>query len=203
MLKVSFMKSITSISSAIALSISAFVLGGCGGGSSAPGSSVAPAVNVLAALNGNYVLTCTGETWIDAASGINMSESQQSSVTIASDASANGAAVSMHSQYYVGSTNCAAATLDTDITVSGQLSDKGVSKNYKDAAGNTIAAKVASFTYSGLKLSKGNLTGSLPTFGTTATIAYVLTGNNLFVSRGHRDTDGIGGALTTQAAVKQ
>ena len=103
---------------------------------------------------------------------------------------------------YTGSTDCAASTLNVDVTANGMLSDKGTTKNYPDATGKTVTAKVATFTYTGMTLSKGNLTMSLPTFGTTTDIAYVLDGNNLYVTKGVRGADGLGDSLST-AAVKQ
>lgn len=197
--KVSLMRNIFNITSMIALSVSAAVLAGCGGGSSSPAGTAPSAVaNVLAPLQATYLIACTS---LDSSDG--KLESEHATIIITPDASSNGAEVSMHAQHYVGSANCASGTLDTDLTVKGKLSDKGTSKNFKDAAGNTVVGKVVSFTYTGLTLSKGNLSGSLPTFGTTATVAYVLTGNKLYVSKGHRGADGIGDVLSTEVIVKQ
>lgn len=194
------MNSFTNITSIIVLSASAVLLSACGGGSSSVGTNVAPsaAVNLLAPLTGTYLVACTR---INPESA--KLESEQASIIVTPDATTNGATVSMHARYYAGSIDCAAATLDTDLTVSGQLSDMGSSKNFSDATGKTLSAKVASFTYSGLTLSKGNLSGSLPTFGAKALIAYVLIGNNLLVSKGHRDVNGVGDSLSDRVAVKQ
>lgn len=194
------------ISSIVALSISSILLSACGGGSSGTSTGVAPGVtvNALAGMKGTYVLACEGHAFTDGSGqGNNMSESQQGTITVTPDSSSNGAIVTLHTLYYAGSLNCASATLDTDLTVTGQLSGKGTTKNFKDASGKNVTAQVGTFTYTGLTLSKGNLTGSLPTFGATATVAYLVTGNNLYVSKGHRGTDGIGGTLSTEVAVKQ
>lgn len=193
------MRNIFNITSMLALSVSAAVLAGCGGGNSSPaGTAPSAVVNVLAPLQATYLIACES---LDSSEGPLRSE--QATIIITPDASSNGAEVSIHAQHYVGSSNCASGTLDIDLTVRGKLSDKGTSKNFKDAAGNTVSGKVVSFTYTGLTLSKGNWSGSLPTFGTTATVAYVLTGNKLYVSKGHRGADSIGDTLSTQAAVKQ
>ena len=92
--------------------------------------------------------------------------------------------------------------LDSDIKFFGTASDKAGSKNYKTAAGKPVTAKVVTVAYTGLTLSKGNLNFRLPIPGATADVAYVLENNMLYLSKGHREKDGLGDALTP-GAVKQ
>lgn len=100
------------------------------------------------------------------------------------------------------SANCDAATLVSDLTFFGTASDKAGSKNYTNAAGKPVTAKVATIAYTGLTLSRGNLEFSLPALGATADMAYVIDNNTLYLSKGHREKDGLGDALTA-GAVKQ
>lgn len=92
--------------------------------------------------------------------------------------------------------------LDTDMTFLGTASDKAGSKNYTNAAGKPVTAEVATIAYTGFTLSKGNLDFSLPMLGATTDMAYVLENNTLYLSKGHREADGLGDALTA-GAIKQ
>lgn len=184
------------IISVIVLSALAVLLNACGGGSSSSGSTssnISATINTLDALRGTYVMACKGDNNNGAAG-----ESSQGTTTITTTpGSTGGAVVSMHLLNYTGSTNCSASTLDTDVTVNGQVSGKGTTKNYIDATGSTVTANVVTFTYTGMTLAVGNLAGSLPVAGVTTDVAYVLNGNNLYVSKGHRGADGLGDSLTT------
>ena len=182
--------------SAYLAALSTVLLAACGGGSSSTATTTTASTDAFAALKATYVVACTGQTSNSGA------ESGQGTITIATASGSNVTTVSLHSQSYTGSTDCAASTLNIDVTANGQLSDKGTTKNYTDATGKTVTAKVANFTYTGMTLSKGNLTISLPTAGTTTDIAYVLDGSNLYVTKGVRGADGLGDSLS-KAAVKQ
>lgn len=194
--------------SAYLVAFSTLLLVACGGGGNSSTDTTTTATtttastDTFAALKATYVLACTGETFRNLDGTISKVESSQGTVIVATASGSTATTVSLRSQYYLGSTDCAASTLNTDVTANGTLSDKGTTKNYTDATGKTVTAKIATFTYTGMTLSKGNLTMSLPTFGTTTDIAYVLDGNNLYVTKGVRGTDGLGDSLTT-AAVKQ
>lgn len=180
--------------SAYLAALSTVLLAACGGGSS--DTTTTASTDTFAALKATYVLACTGQTFTTGP------ESDQGTITIATASGSNATTVSLRSQSYKGSTDCAASTLNIDVTANGQLSDKGTTKNYTDATGKTVTAKVATFTYTGMTLSKGNLSISLPTAGTTTDIAYVLDGSNLYVTKGVRGADGLGDSLS-RAAVKQ
>jgi hypothetical protein len=182
-------------------------LSACGGGGSegssndASGKSAASAS--IAQMGGTYTLPCTGTTFQPSADpSADKSESETATIVITPDASTGKASISAHRQYYRNSINCDAATLDTDFTFLGTASDKAGSKNYTNAAGKPVTAKVATIAYSGFTLSRGNLKLSLPVPGATTDMAYVLDNNTLYLSKGHREADGLGDALTL-GAVKQ
>ena len=88
------------------------------------------------------------------------------------------------------------------MTFMGTVSDKAGSKNYKTAAGKPVTANLATVAYSGFRLAKGNLSFKMPMAGATTDVAYVLDNNTLYLSKGHREADGLGDALT-EGAVKQ
>jgi hypothetical protein len=123
-------------------------------------------------------------------------------IVITPDAASGKASISAHRQYYQNSANCDAATLDTDFTFPGTASDKAGRKNYTNAAGKPVTAKVATIAYSGFTLSRGNLKLSLPAPCATTDMAYVLDNNTLYLSKGHREADGLGDSLIL-GAVKQ
>lgn len=176
--------------------LSTILLAACGGGSSSNTSapSVVVAANPFKGIEATYVIACTAN---------DVSESGQGTITITTTPNSSEATVKIHSQDYKGSTNCAASSLDKDLTVDGRLKDKAGTKDYKDASGKAIATKLATFSYTGLTLSKGNLIGiSLPVAGASTDIAYTLVGTNLYVSKGVRGSDGLGDSLSG-AAVKQ
>jgi hypothetical protein len=192
------------IISVIALSIPTILLGACGGGgdSSSASPTIAPSsvvATTLDGLSGNYVAACEDlsyKTYMSATpqaseSSVAVAASRQASIVITP---AN--VVTAHFQYYEGSADCMAATLAQDVTATGQLTAKAASKNYMDATGKKITASVATFSFNGMKISKGSFTGSFPTPGATTDIAYVLNGNTLNVAKGHREADGLGDSLS-------
>ena len=188
-----------------ALTFIATALSACGGGggdSSTETSGKAVATSV-AQIAGTYVLPCKGEDFrgsstLDGAT----SDSETATIVITPDPATGNATISAHLKYYRNSANCDASTLDTDLTFLGTATDKAGSKNYTNAAGKPVTAKIATVVYTGLTLSKGNLEFSLPTPGATTSMAYVLENNTLYLSKGHREADGLGDALTP-GAVKQ
>jgi hypothetical protein len=178
------------IGSFVILSLPAILLGACGGGDSSSGNpTIAPTSAVSATLDGmsgTYIASC-----VDDGSVNGVPESEQASIVITP---ANG--VTARIQGYKGSANCTASTLVEDGTVTGQLSGKSTTKNYKDGTGKSLTANVVTFTFTGMTLSKGIINGNLPTPGLTTDIAYVLSGNTLNVAKGHREADGLGDSLS-------
>lgn len=196
-----------SFKSACALSAITIILSACGGGGSSSStntgnSSAAPSANSLTGLKGTFVVACAGESFSDGSQKTMYSD--QTTLVVTPSASGISASVSVHTLGYTGSTNCDASTLDTDVTVTGDITDKGTTQNYKTADGKTVTANVVTFSYNGLKLSKGNITGSIPLPGTKTNVAYYFDGKNLYGSKGNRTLpDGLGDSLTTRPAVKQ
>jgi hypothetical protein len=174
-------------------------LSACGGGGGDSGGSSTEGANTnpLAAMQGTYVVACDGATH---SSG---SWSTQTTIVITAPAGGSEVDVSVHDKEYTGSADCAASTLDDDVTVTGRITSKGTTKAYTTATGKSVTAKVLTFTYSGLTISKGNFILPLPTFGTTTDIAYVLDGGNLYGAKGGRGADGLGDSLSARAGVKQ
>jgi hypothetical protein len=182
-------------------------LGACGGGgsdsSSNDASGKSTASTSIAQMGGTYILPCRGTTFQPSADpSADKSESETATIVITPDTVTGKASISAHHQYYRNSVNCDAATLDSDLTFLGTASDKAGSKNYTNAAGKPVTAKVATIAYSGFTLSRGKLDLSLPTLGATTDMAYVLDNNTLYLSKGRREADGLGDALT-RGAVKQ
>ncbi|MDB5822284.1 MAG: hypothetical protein JWR21_988 [Herminiimonas sp.] len=176
--------------SLVIISLPAILLGACGGGdSSSPSPTIAPSsalTTTLDGLAGTYVAACSDESYTPS-----QPESAQASIVITPPN-----AVTAHLQTYDGSANCTAATLKQDLTVTGQLKGKATTKSYKDATGKSLTANVVTFSLTGMTLSKGTITGSLPTPGVTTDIAYVLSGNTLNVAKGNREADGLGDSLS-------
>ena len=173
------------------------VLSACGGRSNEADTQAN--TSPLAGMQGTYAVACFGDLY-NGPSG----QSQQGTITIAAPAdSGSTITVSVRLQSYVGSTNCADSTLVLDATAYGHLVSKDTTKNYADGSGNTVSARVATVTYERLTVSKGAFSGTLPAIGATTDIAYVLRGNELYLSQGGRGADGLGGSLSTRPAVKQ
>ncbi len=177
--------------------------GGGGGDSSTDAAGKAAAVTSIAQMAGTYVMPCTGKTFPPSSDPTAAkSESQTATIVISADAASGKASVSARSQTYLNSANCEAAALDFDLTFRGTAVDKPGSKNYTSAVGKSVTASVATIAYTGFTFAKGNLNISLPSAGATTDMAYVLENNTLYLSKGHREADGLGDALTL-GAVKQ
>jgi hypothetical protein len=179
------------IVSLVILSLPVILLAACGGGSDSGSASptIAPSsvlATTLAGLSGTYVAAC-----VDDGISHNVPQSVQAYIVITPEN-----LVTARIQGYDGSANCTAETLKDDFAVTGQLTGKTTTKNYKDASGKTLTANVVTFAFNGMTLSKGTITGTLPTPGLTTDVAYVLNGNILNIAKGHREADGLGDALS-------
>lgn len=177
--------------------------GGGGGDSSTDTSGKAAATTSIAQMAGTYVMPCDGMEFggLGMADGLK-SYSRTGTVVITPDPATGNATIRAQFKYYRNSANCDALTLFQDLTFFGTAVDNNGSKNYTNAAGKPVTAKVATIAYTGITLSKGNLDFSLPLPGATTNMAYVLENNTLYLSKGHREADGLGDALTL-GAVKQ
>ena len=198
------MKNFTGFIFIFAVSLVTAALSACGGGSSNNDAAAqTAAASSVAQMGGTYILPCTGEIFSGPSSVDGATRASRTvTIVITPDAATGNAKVSVHNQYYRNSDKCDAAMLDEDLTFFGIASDKAGNKDYKTAAGKPVTAKVVSVAYTGLRLSKGNLKISLPTAGATTDMAYVLDNNTLYLSKGHREKDGLGDALTL-GAVRQ
>lgn len=194
------------------LTVIATALSACGGSSSnnsdsgsgsTDASSKASASTSIAQMGGTYILPCTGTTFTPSSDpNTTNSESKTATITIKPEGSGK-ASIIAHYQYFRNSPRCDAAALDFDMTFMGTASDKAGSKNYKNADGKPVTASLVTVAYSGFKLSKGGLKFSLPRAGATTDMAYFVDNNRLYLSKGHREADGLGASLTKEGAVKQ
>ena len=190
------------------ISIASAALAACGGGGDAgsagsagsAGTSTILAANTspLAAMQGTYVMPCDGDKYNGPAG-----ESSQATITVTAAPGSNQVDAAVHYSYYDGSTDCASATLNFDITGTGHITSKATTKAYTDAAGKSVSANVMTLTYGGMTLSKGIFTGTFPLPGATTDIAYVLDGNTLSWAKGVRGADGLGDSLSARTAVRQ
>ena len=183
----------------------ATALSACGGGgdSSTDSSGTASAVSSIAQMAGTYIMPCKGTTFPPSSNpSADTSESETATIVITPDAATGKATISARAQTYHNSATCDAAALEFDLTFHGTATDGPGSKNYTNAAGKPVTAKVATIAYTGMTLSKGNLDFSLPLAGATTKLAYVLENNTLYLAKGSRQADGLGDSLTP-GAVKQ
>lgn len=195
--------------SVFTLTVIATALSACGGSSSGgdssstDASSKASASTSIAQMGGTYIMPCSGKSFTQSFDPDSTnSESKAATIVITPDGSGK-ASISAHYQYFEKSARCDPAALDFDMTFIGTASDKAGSKIYKNADGKLVKANLVTVAYSGFKLAKGSLNVSLPRAGATTDMAYVLDNNTLFLSKGPRDADGVGAALTKKGAVKQ
>lgn len=187
------------------LSFVVTALSACGGGgdSSADSSGTAGAVSSITQMAGTYIMPCKGTTFGPRSDpSAATSESETATIVIAPDTATGKATISARAQTYRNSATCDAAALEFDLTFHGMATDGPGSKNFMNAAGKPVTAKVATITYTGITLSKGNLDFSLPLPGATTNLAYVLENNTLYFAKGSRQADGLGDSLTP-GAVKQ
>ena len=177
----------------------------CGGGNE-PVSTPAPgdtSANVFASLAGSYASGCVV---YQAASGpSSASSSEESSATVSNLAGTDKATVSLRNKFYSGSENCAPATLDTDVTIGGQVTHRAATKVVSGTVANPKSgtAQIGEFRYDSLTLSKGSLNIALPTFGTTAQVAYLVEGSKVFVISGSRSPDGLGSRFSNTVMTRQ
>ena len=179
------------------------VLNACGGGGSdasnqtngSTGSTTrsGTAGNDLFAQPGTYVLACKSD---GDQSSLESIQSNQGTIVITPNAATGKAEARAHYQYYKGSGTCDPSALKGDLTVSGSITAKGATKYYPDVAGKAVIANVVTFNYSSMTLSKGNLSGGIPSFGTPVDMAYFLDGNTLYLNKGHREADGLGDSIS-------
>lgn len=179
-------------------------LAACGGGDD---SSATPQVNVFEMAQGVYTVACDG--YSDPTGGLNASWSSRGSITIEGLVGSDGATATIHSLDYgspkgdLSGGSCTDTALTEDLTVKGQIRDLGTTKLVKRADGSSVAAKVLEFRFDAVTFSKGSFTGTLPAFGTTTRVPYLLVGNQLYLAKGGRDADGLAGELSPRVGVKQ
>jgi hypothetical protein len=165
---------------------------GGGGGSDTP-TPAGGATNPFTAMVGTYSTGCGP----DGATG-----SDITIVTISAPVGADKATISAQSKSFTGSTTCADAAKDFDLTVNGELTALAATKTIT-GSGKTGKANTVAFKYSGLKLSGGSLNMPIPAAGTTSTGGYLLEGNKLYVLSGSRGADGLPDSFSSGVYVKQ
>lgn len=99
---------------------------------------------------------------------------------------------------------CAPTFMDLDVTVVGTALLPGTTKNITSATSTkTGTARLAEFTYTGFKLSRGSIGISIPTFGTKGNAGFLVEGNKVYVLRGSRKADGLPDSFSTTVLIKQ
>lgn len=185
------------------------VLAGCGGG----GGDAAPVAgnaavsagltaNVFTDQIGTYASGCVVSL---PASGSFGGTSEETKVVISNPTGTDKATVSVQGKRFSGSDKCLASTLSGDITVGGQITSLTGTKVIAGTASRpkTGTAKTAEFRFDSLTLSKGALSGTIPTFGTTAKVGYLIEGTKAYAITQHRDADGLGSSFSTTVLTKQ
>jgi hypothetical protein len=193
------------IASAVFLS----VLAGCGGGGGdaapAAGNTVVGAgvtTNVFADQVGTYASGCVVSS---PASGSSGGFSDETKVVISNPTGTDKATVSFQYKRFSGSDKCVASTLGGDITVGGQITHLTGTKVISGTASRpkTGTAKTVEFRFDSLTLSKGALNGTIPTFGTTAKVGYLIEGTKAYAITQTREADGLGSSFSTTVLTKQ
>jgi hypothetical protein len=191
------------IRSASLLALSAIALAACGGGD---GGDATPAavVNPFATMEGTWSSGCVNPSVI-APNGTTFTtpDSTQLVAVLSAAAGTETATVSIRQQTYRNSTTCEAAKLDQEGTIGGQLTALAGTKAIAGDPDHlkTGTAKTATFRYDSLSLH--NVTMSLPSFGYTASVGYMLENGKLYGVSGSRASDGLGTRFANIALTKQ
>lgn len=185
------------------------VLAGCGGG----GGDTAPAAGNPTVVAGSTTNTFADQigTW---SSGCVVSSpaignfggvSHETTVVISTPTGTDKATASFQGKRFSGSDKCLASTLSGDITVGGQITPLTGTKVIAGTASHPKAgtAKTVEFRFDSLRLSKGSLNGTIPTFGTTTKVGYLIEGTKAYAITQHRDADGLGSSFSTTVLTKQ
>lgn len=207
---VSLLRAAPAVACAVTLFLTA--CGGGGGGASdgaeaseagAP-SAAAPAGDAaFSTLVGNYTVACSGKTTADG------TQSSEGTLVVTGPDETGRTQAQVHLLRYASAAGdargaqCDPATLSFDATVSGTLRDLGSTKSVLGADGKRYPVKLVEFTFSGLRLSKGSWTGSLPGPDVTVRLGYRLSGGQLQTTFGPREADGVPARLHARSAVKQ
>jgi len=160
------------------LATSAALLG-CGGGGDAAGDANDTTGNPFVSKVGTYASGCTKTSYPGGTPS-----STNVTLVLSAPTGSSKVAANYHDQEYIGSDTCDAASLDTDITVSGTLTalsgTKVIDIIKAIGGGNTITgtASTAAFRLESLTLSKGSIT--LPAMGTVANVGYLFQGSKLY-----------------------
>jgi hypothetical protein len=186
------------------LSLSAAVLAACGGGgggnSPAPSSTAEP-IQPLAMVAGTYSLGCTLD-FTDTVNGT--TERSIQNIVVNSDGSVSYRLLSYLAPL-ASTTPCATSNLDIDATFIGEAILLNSTKTIASTGSGTKTgvAQIAEFKFTGLKLTKGSIGGSIPTFGTKTKVGFLIEGSKLFVLRGSRKSDGLPESFSTTVFNKQ
>jgi lipopolysaccharide export system protein LptA len=185
------------------------VLAGCGGGggdaapvAGNPVVSASATTNVFADQIGTYASGCVVSS---PATGTFGGMSDETTVVISNPTGTDKATVSFQGKRFSGSDKCLASTLSGDITVSGQITQLTATKVIAGTTNRpkTGTAKTVEFRFDSLRLSKGALNGSIPTFGTTAKVGYLIEGTKAYAITQTREADGLGSSFSTTVLTKQ
>lgn len=95
------------------------------------------------------------------------------------------------------------------MTVSGTMKDLRQTKDYTMHADarrglqeRKVTVKLVQLTSSEMTISQGGFAGTLPMPGVSGKKGYLLEGNKLYLTNGHRGADGLGDWLSHRHAVR-
>lgn len=179
------------------------VLAGCGGGDAAPAAGNAGATtNVFADQIGTYSSGCVVNL---PATAIDGGSSEVTTVVISNPTGTDKATVSFQGKYFPASDKCLASTESGDLTVGGQITQLAGTKVITGTASRPKSgtAKIAEFRFDSFTLTKGTVNGTIPTFGTTTKVGYLIEGTKAYAITQTRDADGLGSSFSTTVLTKQ
>jgi hypothetical protein len=181
------------------------VLAGCGGGGgdAAPATSNAGVtVNAFADQIGTYSSGCVVDSPASASNG---GSSQITTVVISNPIGADKATVSFQGKFFPASDKCLAGSESADLVVGGQITQLTGTKVITGTASRPKSgtAKIAEFRFDSFTLTKGTVNGTIPTFGTTTKVGYLIEGTKAYAITQHRDADGLGSSFSTTVLTKQ
>lgn len=183
------------------------VLAGCGGG----GGDAAPAasnpgvtVNAFADQIGTYSSGCVVDSDSPATATYG-GASQITTVVISNPIGADKATVSFQGKFFPASDKCLAGSESADLVVGGQITQLTGTKAITGTASRPKSgtAKIAEFRFDSFTLTKGTVNGTIPTFGTTTKVGYLIEGTKAYAITQHRDADGLGSSFSTTVLTKQ
>jgi hypothetical protein len=181
-------------------------LAGCGGGGDSTQGNQLPnagvTANVFADVLGTYSSGCVESLPATATYG---GASEITTIVFSNPIGTDKATVSIQGKYFPASNKCLLSTDNGELTVGGQITHLIGTKVIAGTANRPKAgvAKTAEFRLDSFTLTKGTVNGTVPAFGTTTKVGYLIEGTKGYFINQTRDADGLGGSFSTNVLTKQ